>query len=99
MTRVRVATGYDVTQLHRAASLTPARSKRQIPPNGVGLRIQFDGLSLAFIGTARQSKAVAKTYNRAEAFSIRRLEGSRWRLRRTLMGFRCLLFHAMSEGS
>jgi hypothetical protein len=43
----------------------------------------LSGWSLAFIGNASAHKAEAKTYTPAEAFSIRRLEGSRWRLRRT----------------
>jgi hypothetical protein len=41
-------------------------------------------LSLALIGNASVVKSGMKPGARAEAFSIRRLEGSRWRLRRTL---------------
>ncbi len=40
--------------------------------------------SLALIGKASVHDSRVKTCLPAEAFSIRRLEGSRWRLRRTL---------------
>ena len=51
------------------------------------------GWSLALIGNASAHKIEARTARRAEAFSIRRLEGSRWRLRRTrqLWGFNAAL--------
>ena len=39
--------------------------------------------SLAFIGNASAHKSGGRRAARAEAFSIRRQEGSRWRLRRT----------------
>src|SRR5258708_3135568 len=47
--------------------------------------------SLALIGNASAHKIEEETAPRAEAFSIRRLEGSRWRLRRmrSAMGFEC----------
>src|ERR1035441_1757927 len=47
------------------------------------------GLSLALIGNASGQTAGDGAGSRSEAFSIRRLGGSRWRLRRTrcAMGF------------
>jgi hypothetical protein len=49
------------------------------------IEIHLDVLSLAFIGNASAHDKLGRRREfRAEAFSIRRLEGSRWRLRRTL---------------
>ena len=49
----------------------------------------LDGWSLALIGNASGQTAGDGAGSRSEAFSIRRLRGSRWRLRRTrcAMGF------------
>jgi hypothetical protein len=51
------------------------------------------GLSLALIGNASGQDLEEREKSRSEAFSIRRLGGSRWRLRRTrcAMGFECQL--------
>jgi hypothetical protein len=52
--------------------------------------VQFDGLSLALIGNVSARKCRGKAVAlMAETFSMRRLGGSRWRLRRTrsAMGF------------
>ena len=53
----------------------------------------LDGLSLALIGNASGQTLGVERGSRSEAFSIRRLGGSRWRLRRTrcAMGFECQL--------
>jgi len=54
------------------------------------LNVAHSGLSLALIGNASAHNPGARWKLRAEAFSMRRLEGSRWRLRRTLaMGSEC----------
>src|SRR5450755_4899496 len=51
------------------------------------------GLSLALIGNASGADCGGGAGSRSEAFSIRRLGGSRWRLRRTrcAIGFECQL--------
>ena len=69
----------------RRRKLAPGKSYTQT------LSFHFDGLSLALIGNdaAREGRGAAVLVV-AESFSIRRLEGSRRRLRRTLaMGNEC----------
>ena len=65
-----------------------SREQSAIRHEYTGLEVESDALggsSLALIGNASAHEGRAKICIQAEAFSIRRLEGSRWRLRRTLV--------------
>jgi hypothetical protein len=79
------AEGYETLAYLRTAHILPARSELIVKIPSV--------LSLALIGNASGKTVEEGQKSRSEAFSIRRLGGSRWRLRRTrcAMGFECQL--------